>query len=257
MFDKLRGIAARFEELERLLAAGAPDGDYSKVVALAQERAELDPIITVYRAYQQVMHQHDDAHALLEGETDPELRLMAEQEIKDLEPTIADLEAQLKALLLPKDPRDDKNVILEVRAGTGGDEAGLFAADLFRMYTRYADGRRWKVEILSESESGIGGYSNVVASISGKGAYSRFKYESGVHRVQRVPQTESQGRIHTSTATVAVMAEVGEVDIQINPTEIEVETYKSSGAGGQNVQKNETAIRIFSQANGLDRHLSR
>jgi len=188
---------------------------------------------------------------LLESETDEEMRTLAEMEIEELEPKIEQLEAQLKSMLVPKDPRDDKNVIVEIRAGTGGDEAALFAADLFRMYIRYAENRGWKTEILSENEIGIGGYKEVIFQIKGRGAYSRLKYESGVHRVQRIPETESSGRIHTSTATVAVLAEVEDVDINIPDTDLKIDVYKSAGAGGQNVQKNSTAVRITHIPTGM------
>lgn len=251
MFDKLDGIAARYTEIERQLADNAILSDYSKVTALAQERSELDPIVTAYARYQRATSQHEDARAMLDAESDPELRAMAQEEYKTLTAEIESLEAELKRLLLPKDPRDDKNVIVEIRAGTGGDEAGLFAADLLRMYTRYAEAQRWDVEIMSASESGIGGYSMVTAFVKGRGAYSRLKYESGVHRVQRVPQTESQGRIHTSTATVAVLAEMDEVDVHIDPKDIQIDVFRSQGAGGQSVNTTDSAVRLTHLSTGI------
>jgi peptide chain release factor 1 len=251
MFDKLDGIAARYAEIERQLADNAILSDYSKVTALAQERSELDPIVTAYTRYKRLRSQYDDARAMIDAETDPELRAMAVEEYKALNVEIEALEAELKRLLLPKDPRDDKNVIVEIRAGTGGDEAGLFAADLLRMYTRYAESQRWDVEIMSASESGIGGYSMVTAYVKGRGAYSRLKYESGVHRVQRVPQTESQGRIHTSTATVAVLAEMDEVDVHIDPKDIQIDVFRSQGAGGQSVNTTDSAVRLTHLPTGI------
>ncbi len=242
MLDKLEGIENRYEELGRELETVG--SDYQRAAEINKERIDLEPLIEKAHAYRLAMRRLEEARQLLETESDEELRALAEMEIETLEPDITALEKEIKAMLAPKDPRDEKNVIMEIRAGTGGDEAALFAADLFRMYTRYAENRRWKIEILSENAIGIGGYKEVIFKITGKGAYSRLKYESGVHRVQRVPETEASGRIHTSTATVAVLAEVEEVDIQIPESDLRIDVYKSAGAGGQNVQKNATAIRI-------------
>ncbi len=250
MLEKLAGIEARYEELEQLMATPEVASDYHRVAEYAQERSHLEPIIEAYREYKVVLAQIEEANSLLEGD-DPELRQLAEEELDSLAARQKALEQQLHVMLLPKDPRDSKNVIMEIRAGTGGDEAGLFAADLFRMYTRYAEARGWSVEILSTNETGVGGFKEVIFRIQGRGAYSRLKYESGVHRVQRVPVTESQGRIHTSTATVAVLAEMDEVDVQIDPGDLEVETFRASSAGGQHMQKNETAIRITHTPTGM------
>src|SRR5450432_1707086 len=251
MLDKLAGIEARYEELDRLLSDPANLADYSKVTEFAQERAAIEPIVEAYQRYSRVKQELEEAQALSTGETDIELRSMAEEEARSLTDHLTELEAQLTSLLLPKDPRDDKNVIMEIRAGTGGDEAGLFAGDLLRMYTRYADSKRWKVEIDSSSENGAGGYKEVVFEVKGRGAYSRLKYESGVHRVQRVPATESQGRIHTSTATVAVLAEVDEVDIDIKQNDLQIDVYRSQGAGGQSVNTTDSAVRITHLPTGL------
>lgn len=251
MFDKLDGIEARYQEIERLLADNATLTNYSKVTALAQERAELQPIVETYRQYQRARQQRADAQLLLEAEREPELRAMAREEMASLDQQLERLEAELKRLLLPKDPRDEKNVILEIRAGTGGDEAGLFAADLLRMYMRYAESKGWETEIMSANESGIGGYSTVIVFVKGRGAFSRLKYESGVHRVQRVPITESQGRIHTSTATVAVLAEMDEVDVHIDPKDIIFEVRRSQGAGGQSVNTTDSAVRLTHIPTGI------
>jgi peptide chain release factor 1 len=246
MLDKLAGIEARYEELNRLLAESS--GDYAKLAEHAKERSDLDPIVSAAQAYRGVLRDLEGARALL---ADPAMAELAAEEVPGLEARQQELEQQLRQLLLPKDPRDERSVIVEIRAGAGGDEAGIFAADLFRMYTRYAEGRGWKVEVLSANETGVGGFKEVVFQIKGKGAYSRLKYESGVHRVQRVPTTESAGRIHTSTATVAVLAEVDEVEIDIPDRDIKLDTYRASSAGGQNVQKNATAVRLTHLPSGL------
>ncbi|NPV68661.1 MAG: peptide chain release factor 1 [Anaerolineae bacterium] len=248
---KLAGIEARYNEIEKLLADPAVIVDYERVAELAQEKAELDEIVAASREYSRVVRELEEARALLAAEEDSDLTELAEAEIDSLVQRRDALEERIRLLLLPKDPRDDKNVIMEIRAGTGGDEAALFAADLARMYMRYAEARNWKTEVISAHETGQGGYKEIIFTIKGRGAYSRLKYESGVHRVQRVPITESQGRIHTSTATVAVLAEVDEVEIDINPNDLQIDTYRSAGAGGQNVQKNETAVRITHLPTGL------
>jgi peptide chain release factor 1 len=248
MFDRLAGIESRYEDLTRRMADPDVAADYAKVADLAKERAGLEPIVTAYREYKAVQAELDGARALLNSD---EMREMAQDEVLRLETRQQELEPELMQLLLPKDPRDDRNVIVEIRAGTGGDEAGLFAADLYRMYTRYAEKRNWRTDLLSANASGIGGYKEVIFEVRGKEAYSRLKYESGVHRVQRVPATEAQGRIHTSTATVAVMAEVDEVEIDVPDRDIKIDTFRSSGAGGQNVQKNSTAVRITHLPTGL------
>ena len=248
MLEKLAGIEARFEELTRLLADPVVVNNYSKVATYAQERSRLEEIVNHAREYRDVLQELEEARALLKNE---ELGALAADEISDLESRQSELDQQLKRMLLPRDPRDGRNVIMEIRAGAGGDEAGLFAADLYRSYTRYAETRGWKTEIISSNESGIGGFKEVIFEVRGKGAYSRFKYESGVHRVQRVPETESQGRIHTSTATVAVMAEVDEVEIDIPDRDVKMEVYRAGGAGGQHVQKNSTAVRLIHLPTGM------
>jgi peptide chain release factor 1 len=248
MLDKIAGIELRYEEINRLLMEVGDN--YQRAAELAKERSDLEPIVTKAQAYRQVLNRLEEARSLRDTE-DKELRQLAESEITELEPEISRLEREIKTSLLPKDLRDERNVILEIRAGTGGDEAALFAADLFRMYNRFAERQGWSVEILSSNEIGIGGFKEAIALVKGKGAYSRLKYESGVHRVQRVPVTEAQGRIHTSTATVAVLAEVDEVEVNIPETDIRLEVYRSSGAGGQNVQKNATAVRITHIPTGM------
>lgn len=248
MLDKLAGIEHRYEELNQLLINVGDD--YQRAAELGKERSDLEPLVSKAQEYRQALARRDEAVALQNGE-DEELRLLAEAEITEVTPLIERLEAEIKNMLLPKDRRDERNVIIEIRAGTGGDEAALFAADLFRMYSRYAERRRWEVETLSANEIGIGGYKEIIALVKGRGAYSRLKFESGVHRVQRVPVTESQGRIHTSTATVAVLAEVDDVEIDIPESDIRTDVFRSAGAGGQNVQKNATAIRITHLPTGI------
>jgi peptide chain release factor 1 len=249
MLEKIAGIEQHYEQLGRdLLEVGS---DYQHAAEINKERVDLEPLIKKAREYHQALNRIEEARELLESETDEEMLALAQSEIDELEPKIENLENEIKSMLVPKDPRDDKNVIMEIRAGTGGDEAALFAADLFRMYTRFAENQNWKSEILSESAIGIGGYKEIIVDIKGHGAYSKLKYESGVHRVQRIPETESSGRIHTSTATVAVLAEVEDVDIEIPGSDLKIDVYKSAGAGGQNVQKNSTAVRITHLPTGM------
>lgn len=248
MLDKVNAIVERYQEVNRLLENVGED--YQKAVEYAKERSELEPIVQKATDYFQTLKRHDEAVALQDS-PDSDLKELAVAELAETQDLIDKLERELKSLLIPKDPRDDRNVIMEIRAGTGGEEAALFAAEVFRMYTRYAERQGWSTEVLSENETGIGGYKEVILMVKGKGAYSRLKFESGVHRVQRVPTTESSGRIHTSTITVAVLAEMQDVDIHIPETDIKVDVYRSAGAGGQNVQKNSTAVRMTHLPTGL------
>ena len=243
MLNKLEEVADRFREVEGLLSDPTVVNDQNRYRALTKEHAELVDVVGRYERYCQVRQEIAGSQELLK-DPDPDVREMANAEVADLESEKNALEAQLKLMLLPKDPNDTRNVILEVRAGTGGDEAALFAGDLFRMYTRYAENQGWKVELLSSAESEAGGFKEVIAMITGKGAYSRFKYESGTHRVQRVPETEAQGRIHTSACTVAVLPEAEDVEIDIDPTDLRIDLFRASGAGGQHVNKTESAVRI-------------
>jgi len=248
MLDKLNAILERFAELDKRLAEAG--SDYQLMADLSKERSDLEPVVGNIQKYKHVLQKIEETRALTETE-DSELSDLVELELSELLDEREKLESTLKTILVPKDPRDDRNVIMEIRAGTGGDEAGLFAADLFRMYLRYAELYRWKTEVMSINETGIGGLKEVIFTVKGKGAFSRLKFESGVHRVQRVPETESQGRIHTSTVTVAVLAEVDDVEIDIPDSDIQMDVYKSAGAGGQNVQKNMTAVRITHIPTGI------
>ncbi len=248
MFTKLAKIQAEYERLSQQMADPAIATDHKKLGQLARQQAETQPIVDTYRRYLAVQKEIEEAK-LLAGE--PEMATLVAEEVTQLQAEAEQLTAALKTLLLPKDPHDKKNVIVEIRAGTGGDEAGLFAADLFRMYSRYADGRGWKVKILNANETGIGGFKEIIFEVKGKGAYSRLKYESGVHRVQRVPQTETQGRIHTSTATVAVLPEMDDIEIEIKPQDIRVDIFRSSGPGGQSVNTTDSAVRITHLSSGI------
>ncbi len=249
MLDKLAGIERRYDEINRMLLEVGDD--YRRAAELNKERLDLEPFVRKAGEYRRALARLEEARAILADGEDAELRQLAESEVAELEPHIALLEKELKGMLVPKDPRDEKNVILEVRAGTGGGEAALFSADLFRMYTRYAERQGWKAEVMSQNETGIGGFKEIIFLIKGRGAYSKLKYESGVHRVQRIPVTEASGRIHTSTATVAVLAEVEEVDIDISESDLHIDVYHSAGAGGQNVQKTATAVRISHIPSGI------
>jgi peptide chain release factor 1 len=246
--DKLAGVEARYREIEQQMGDPEIAADYERVAELAQEKSALEEIVSQYRDYKQAQVDLEEARQLLD---DPEIGEMAREEAQQLERKIPLYEAKLRRLLLPKDPRDEKDVIVEIRAGAGGDEAAIFAADLFRMYTRYAESRNWKVEVITSNETGVGGFKIIVFSIKGRGAYSRMKYESGVHRVQRVPTTESQGRIHTSTATVAVLAEVDEVEVNLNMNDVRVDVFRSQGAGGQSVNTTDSAVRMTHIPTGI------
>ncbi len=243
MFERLEQIAARYEELGREMASDEVVNDHERYQKIAKQHRDLEPVVESFREYQRTKQGIADAQGML-AESDPEIRAMAQDELAQLEERLPKIEEDLKLKLLPKDPNDEKNVILEIRAGTGGDEASLFAAEVFRMYSRFAEQHRWKVEVLSSSESGVGGLKEVIAIIEGDRVYSQLKYESGVHRVQRVPATETQGRVHTSAVTVAVLPEAEDVDIKIEAKDLRIDTFCSSGPGGQSVNTTYSAVRI-------------
>jgi peptide chain release factor 1 len=244
MFERLDQIEARYEELTQALASPEIMGDSSKYQKTAKAHSDITPVVEKYREYKDLKKGIAESRAVLADEKDPEMRAYAQEELEKLEARVVNVEDELKVLLLPKDPNAEKDVVLEIRAGTGGDEATLFAAEIFRMYTRYAEMQRWKVELLSTSESGVGGLKEVIALVEGDRVYSRLKYESGVHRVQRVPRTEQQGRVHTSAITVAVLPEAEDVDIKIDPKDLRIDTFCSSGPGGQSVNTTYSAVRI-------------
>ena len=244
MFDKLKSVEKRYNDLNQFLSDPKIISQQTEFQKYAREQSELSPIVLRFQDWQKITRQLEENRKILEEEQDQEVVEMAKEDLADLETQKEIAVADLKVLLLPKDPRDDRNVIVEIRAGTGGEEAGLFSNDLFRMYSRYAEEKKWQVEILSSSLSTKGGFKEVIFSILGKGAYSKLKYEGGTHRVQRVPDTESQGRIHTSAVTVAVLPEVEDVDIKINPTDIKIDVYRSSGPGGQSVNTTDSAVRL-------------
>ena len=245
MFKKLEAVAEKYDELTRLLADPSIAADHQKYQKYSKERSDIEEVVQHYRAYNGVLRQIRDAEEISQDKSaDTEMRQMAETELKELGPKVQLMEQELRLMLVPRDPRDDKNIFLEIRAGAGGDEAGLFAAELFRMYSRYAEKKRWKVTLLDMSTTGVGGAKEIIAQMQGKGVFSRLKYESGVHRVQRVPATEAGGRIHTSTVTVAVIPEADDVDVQIEQKDLRIDTYCSSGPGGQSVNTTYSAVRI-------------
>ncbi len=251
MWDKLEQIDNRYQEIDRQMAEPEIVSDPKELQRLAQEKAAIDEVVTAYREYRATERSLEETREMLRAEQDEEMAALAKQEVAELELKLEQLSEQLKQALVPRDPNDEKNIIMEIRAGAGGDEAGLFAADLFRMYTRYAQSRGWDVEVINANESGIGGFKEIIFEVRGKGAFSRFKYERGVHRVQRVPVTESSGRIHTSTSTVAVLPEAEDVEVDVNQDDLKIDIFHSGGAGGQNVNKVATAVRITHLPTGM------
>jgi peptide chain release factor 1 len=250
MFQKLNQVENRYQELEMLLADPRVLGNPKELQRLGRERAELSHLVETYRAYKKVQEGIQESQELLQ-ESDEEMKELAKAELQTLKERLANIEEELKILLLPKDPRDEKNVFLEIRAGTGGEEAALFAADLFRMYAKYAEKRRWRVDVVNQNPTGLGGFKEIIALVEGKGVYSQLKYESGVHRVQRVPVTEASGRIHTSAVTVAVLPEADEVEVEINPNDLRIDVFRSSGPGGQSVNTTDSAVRVTHLPTGM------
>ncbi|MDM8528073.1 peptide chain release factor 1 [Anaerolineales bacterium HSG24] len=251
MLEKLVAVEARYNELNELMASPEVMSDAKVLIKYGQEQASLEDLVQASRRYRDVSTQIDEVKEMMAEEDDEEMRLMVKEELSSLQEEQKTLEDTLQVMLLPKDPNDDKSVIMEIRAGAGGNEAGLFAADLFRMYSMYSQSHNWKVSVLSQNESGIGGFKEIVFDVHGVGAYSKLKYESGVHRVQRVPQTESSGRIHTSTATVAVLPEMDEVEIEIDLNDVRIDIFRSSGPGGQSVNTTDSAVRLTHEPTGL------
>lgn len=251
MIERLQLVEDRYEQLNGLLSDPDVISDVNKLRDYSKEQAELEKLVSSFRNYRTASEELKDAKNMLEDDLDNEMKEMVQLEIDELTEQVESLEEELKILLLPKDPNDEKNVIVEIRAAAGGDEAALFAGDLFRMYTRYAENNRWQTEIIEATTTGVGGYKEIIFMISGQGAYSRLKYENGAHRVQRVPETESQGRVHTSTATVAVLPEAEEVDVEVRNEDIKIDTYRSSGSGGQHVNTTDSAVRITHLPTGI------
>jgi peptide chain release factor 1 len=251
IIEPLMALERRYDEIEAEMARPEVAADYAKIEALARQRAQMEDAVALFRRYQKAQDDLRQARDVLRASTDQDMKELAQLEADTLEQTIEQMERQLRVALLPKDPYDDRNIIVEVRAGTGGEEAALFAGDLFRMYSRYAQRQGWNIDVLNSNETGIGGFKEITFALKGPNAYSRLKHESGVHRVQRVPATEASGRIHTSTATVAVLPEADEVEVQVNPNDLRIDIYHSGGAGGQNVNKVATAVRLTHFPTGI------
>ena len=251
MFERLQAVEERYEKLNELLSDPEIVNDPKKLREYSKEQSDLQETVEVYREYKTARSEYKEAKAMLEEKLDPEMRELVKEEISALEDKIAELEERLKILLLPKDPNDEKNVIMEIRGAAGGEEAALFAADLFRMYSKYAESQNWKIEVIDSHTTGVGGFKEIIFMIHGRGAYSKLKFENGAHRVQRVPETESGGRIHTSTATVAVLPEAEEIEVEINEKDIRVDTFASSGPGGQSVNTTMSAVRLTHIPTGI------